>query len=110
MENGAVKSITAQKVQELMDQAVTKKDIVLTRELIRVGTSMYIKTDKASYLGKNEENGNGCIRKAVVIDTSDHRFCRVQIVASGVKEDIQWSDIWVAIRDNAPYIGWRKKA
>lgn len=110
MENGAAKCVSAQKEQELMDDAVTKRDIALARALIRVGTNMNIKTDKASYLGGHEDKGNGCIRKAIVVDTSDHIFCRVQLVVNGVKEDIQWSDIWVAIRDNAPYVGWRKKA
>ena len=108
MENGAAKCISAQKEKELMDDAVTGREIELARSLIKVGTNMNIKTDKAVYTEGNGGKATGYVRRAVVVDTSDRRFCRVQLVTNGVKEDIQWSDIWVAIRDNAPYIGWRK--
>lgn len=102
--------ISMAKEKELMDQAVTKSEIEKARSLIREGSIMNIKTDKAVSLGEEGERAkNGCVRRAVVVDASNKMFCRVQIEANGVTEDVMWSDICLAIRENAPYIGWRKK-
>lgn len=73
-------------------EGITQEDIDRVRERIRVGDMIRIRTCKGVSVENCGGGTTGVVRKAVVVDTGNARFCTVRL-QSGVTEMVLWSDL-----------------
>ena len=79
-------------------------DIEAVRRSIKVGDMVNVKTQKAVSDGKTGTAAiPGTMRKAKVVDTSNRRFCIVEL-SNGVRESIQWSSFIIAARNGRSWV------
>lgn len=100
------KNDTSSRTLQKMQEAIRPTDIARIRKSIKVGSKLYIGTEKAIDIhGTNgEDNHAPLIRVATVISTNDPVFCIVKIDKTGFTESIRWIDIEIARREGCKYV------
>lgn len=90
------KYLTAQKVvikkEKKAKGGYTKAQIEKTRKRFEVGQIIRFSSQKSC--GDSEEKTtNGVARKGKIISVKNPYFCVVEILGSGMKESVMWSDL-----------------
>ena len=88
------------------EQKITPKAIGLVRKKIKVGDRIRIISEKSNTGWKENDRDKDKIAKWAVVVNKDHKkFCTVRLEKSGVTDTVNWSDICVAMREGASFVG-----
>lgn len=99
-------SLSSRDVIDKLKGAIHTEDIRRLQKQTKVGSRLYIKTDKAINVDVEANRGfhPPLIRKATVISTKSPVFCIVQIDGTNVTESVRWADILIARRKGKKYV------